>query len=95
MILFLAHLTEIGYSNHMAKEISDTTEKIARQIRLAVAEKSIAPSNEKLARETGLASMSIGRYLKGERAIPMPAYIALCAALDIDPVEIMRLALDQ
>ena len=83
------------YSNHVTTTDSDTTEKIARQIRLAVAEKSIAPSNERLARETGLAAMSIGRYLKGERAIPMPSYVALCAALDIDPVEIMRLALDQ
>lgn len=85
----------MGYSNHVNNEQIDTTEKIARQIRLAVAEKSVAPSNEWLAKQTGLAAMSIGRYLKGERAIPMPAYVALCAALDIDPIEIMRLALDK
>lgn len=79
----------------MADQVMNTTEKIARQIRLAVAEKSVAPSNEKLARETGITAMSIGRYLKGERAIPMPAYVAICKALDLDPAEIMRSALDQ
>lgn len=79
----------------MAKEVSDTTEKIARQIRLAIAEKSVAPSNEWVSKQTGITAMSIGRYLKGERAIPMPAYVAICKAFDLDPAEIMTLALNQ
>lgn len=79
----------------MTKEVMDTTEKIARQIRLAVAAKSVAPSNEWISKQTGITAMSIGRYLKGERAIPMPAYVAICKALELDPAEIMRSALDE
>lgn len=79
----------------MTKQVTDTTEKIARQIRLAVAERSVAPSNEWISKKTGITAMSIGRYLKGERAIPMPAYVDICKALDLDPAEIMNSALNQ
>lgn len=65
------------------------------QLRIAIAKKDTAPSNQWIADKTGITSMTIGRYLKGERDIPMPSFVAMCAALDIDPAKIMRLALEQ
>lgn len=79
----------------MDTEVVDTTQKIATQLRVAIAKKNTAPTNQEIAEKANISAMAVGRYLKGERAIPMPAYVAICAALEVDPVEIMRLALNQ
>lgn len=34
---------------------------------------------------TGIAQSTLQRYLKGERDIPVPAYMDLCRALQVDP----------
>ena len=79
----------------MANEVIATTKKIAMQLRIAIARKDSAPSNQWIADRTGITAMTIGRYLKGERDIPMPSFVAICAALEIDPAEVLRSALDQ
>lgn len=91
----MVSLTKMRYYNHMAKDVVEITKKIAMQLRIAIAKKDIAPSNQWIADQTGITSMTIGRYLKGERDIPMPSFIAICAALELDPAVIMRLALEQ
>lgn len=78
----------------MTKEVTEVTRKIAMQLRIAIAKKDTAPSNQWIADRTGITSMTVGRYLKGERDIPMPSFVAMCTALDVDPAKIMRLALE-
>lgn len=41
---------------------------------------------------TGLSRTGVLNYLNGKRDIPLPTYLALCAAMEADPVKIFDVA---
>lgn len=41
---------------------------------------------------SGVPSSTAARYLSGGREIPVPAFIALCAALNLSPIAMFELA---
>ncbi|MGP5043511.1 hypothetical protein ACTXJR_05705 [Glutamicibacter ardleyensis] len=81
----------------MVNKSDDVTAKIAVELRVARErmDKGIRPSNSAIAAEAGITAMTVGRYLDGERAIPVPAFIAICSALCVDPGALMAKAMQE
>lgn len=77
----------------MTKEVDEVTQRIATELRVTIARMKSAPTNAEIASKAGISAMAMGRYLKGERAIPVPTYVAICAALGVDPGALMAAAM--
>ncbi|WP_104086520.1 helix-turn-helix transcriptional regulator [Arthrobacter sp. GMC3] len=73
----------------MTEKVSPVTVKIATELRVAIARMPEPPTNAEIATKAKISAMAVGRYLKGERAIPMPTYVAICEALGVNPAKIM------
>ncbi|MFJ3957733.1 helix-turn-helix domain-containing protein [Arthrobacter sp. NPDC090010] len=63
----------------------EVTAQVAAELRVAKARMSKPPVNAHIAAIAGVSEVAIGRYLKGERAIPLPTFVAICFALGVDP----------
>lgn len=67
------------------------TAKIATELRVARERmnKGDRPTNLEIAEAVGISSMAVGRYLNGERQIPIPTFVGICQVLRINPGEIL------
>lgn len=45
-----------------------------------------------VAERTGLNYFTVRRYLAGERSIPLPAFISICAAIPVDAGQVIEAA---
>lgn len=74
----------------MEKETDAVTVKIATELRVARERMDgRRPTNADLAKAAGVSPMAIGRYMSGERVIPVPTFILICEALQADPGSIL------
>lgn len=77
----------------MEKETDAVTVKIATELRVARERMTgRRPTNADLAKVAGVSPMAIGRYMSGERTIPVPTFLHICSALEADPGAIFRAA---
>lgn len=83
------------YDQNMSQNIDEVTAKIATELRVTRErmKKDIRPNNAELAAKVGISAMAIGRYMSGDRAIPVPTYMAICEALRVDPGALMAEAM--
>jgi len=81
------------YAVVMTKNVDEITARIATELRVKIARMATPPTNAEIAARAGISAMAVGRYLKGERAIPVPVYVAICSALGVDPGELMAEAM--
>ena len=89
-------LTIVLYALAMESEIDELTAKIATELR--VARERMAgrrPSGPDLAKAAKVSAMAIGRYMNGERAIPVPTFILICNAIGVSPGSILDAAMKQ
>lgn len=77
----------------MTSEVDEVTQRIATELRVTIARMKNAPTNAELAAKAGVSAMAMGRYLKGERAIPVPTYVAICQTLGANPGALMAEAM--
>ena len=70
----------------MQTNTDDFTGRIATELRVARERATgTRPNNADIAKSTGISAMAIGRYMNGERAIPVPAFVAICSVLGVSP----------
>lgn len=77
----------------MEKETDAVTVKIATELRVArerMAGRRL--TNADLAKAAGISQMAVGRYMSGERAIPVPTFLLMCGALQVSPGSILESA---
>lgn len=84
----------MGYDWGMETKRDAFTESIATELRVAQARpKGMRPTNADISRTTGISAMAVGRYMNGERAIPVPSFIAICEALGVSPGGVLDAAI--
>lgn len=77
----------------MEKETDAVTARIATELRVARERlDGRRLTNAALAKEIGISQMAVGRYMSGERAIPVPTFLLMCAALRVNPGSILEAA---
>lgn len=82
-------LTKVVYDGGMNNNDA-VTAKIATELRVARERiQGERPTNTAIGKQVGISTMAVGRYLNGERAIPIPTFIAICRVLGVDPGQIL------
>ena len=77
----------------MEKETDAVTARIATELRVARERlDGRRMTNAALSREIDVPQMTVGRYMNGERAIPLPKFLLICAALRVNPGSILEAA---
>lgn len=78
----------------MEKETDELTSKIATELRVARERmKGHRPTGTELAKAAQVSAMAIGRYMNGERAIPVPTFVLICEAIGVSPGSILDAAM--
>jgi len=68
-------------------ESAETVRKIADLLRVAAFQRRITQGA--IAKSAGLSRSAVSEYLNGHTAIPLSAYLDLCAALRINPNDLL------
>ena len=78
----------------MQKETDELTAKIATELRVARERmQGHRPAAAEIAKTAQVSAMAIGRYLNGERAIPVPTFVLICEAIGVSPGSILEAAM--
>lgn len=69
------------------------TQSIAEQLRERIAGKKIQMKD--IASETGIAVVSLSRYVNGKRDIPASSFALICKAINLDGGEVLRNSIEK
>lgn len=83
----LHYCPQCGYITHMNTYGGELEAALAHQIKVELAERGMEQKD--LAEAAAVERVTLNRYLKGHRSMPMPVFFRVAAALGINPAELM------
>jgi len=74
----------------MTTDVTRLEEAIAKQIKVELVERGL--DQKELAERIGIHPVTLTKYMKGQRSMPMPTFFAVADALGLSPRELMTRA---